>query len=377
MKQYYELADKAYSHGVFKADRTGTGCYSIFGYQARFDLFVEFPMVTLKHTPFKPIFHELKMFLLGLTTTDYLNSHGVKIWNQNADENAAWLANEHRKGPGDLGKIYGYQWRSFPAPVIQDLTLQQRVTLAGQNLTSLGEYGDQAFTDLNLGKATDAQVEWLTGYADRYGVPNQMVVSDGKIDQFVNALNLLKNNPDSRHILVSAWNPAQLDQMALAPCHVLFQFYSHPMRKYERKKLLDKAIEEGTVTRFWNSDNETFEQYLESVGIPARRLSCQLYQRSADIFLGVPFNIASYALLTHMVAQVTGHAVGDFIWTGGDCHLYANHMEKAKEMLSRDIRPAPQLVVKRKVDSIFDFNYEDFELVGYDPHPAMPAPMAV
>jgi thymidylate synthase len=264
MDQYLDLMRRVRTEGVRKTDRTGTGTLSIFGHQMRFNLADGFPLVTTKKLHVKSIIHELIWFLRGETNIGYLKANGVTIWDEWADEN------------GDLGPIYGKQWRSWAAP-------------------------------------------------------------DGRtIDQIAEAVETIKTNPDSRRIIVSAWNPADLPQMALAPCHCLFQFY----------------VAEG-------------------------RLSCQLYQRSADVFLGVPFNIASYALLTMMMAQVTGLQPGEFIHTFGDAHLYLNHLEQADLQLSRTPRPLPQMRLNPGVKNIFDFRYEDFELVGYDPHPHIKAPVAV
>jgi thymidylate synthase len=264
MNQYLDLMRRVRTEGVRKTDRTGTGTLSIFGHQMRFNLADGFPLVTTKKLHVKSIIHELIWFLRGETNIGYLKANGVTIWDEWADEN------------GDLGPIYGKQWRSWAAP-------------------------------------------------------------DGRtIDQIAEAVETIKTNPDSRRIIVSAWNPADLPQMALAPCHCLFQFY----------------VAEG-------------------------RLSCQLYQRSADVFLGVPFNIASYALLTMMMAQVTGLQPGEFIHTFGDAHLYLNHLEQADLQLSRTPRPLPQMRLNPDVKNIFDFRYEDFELVGYDPHPHIKAPVAV
>ncbi|GAB3472538.1 thymidylate synthase [Azotobacter salinestris] len=264
MKQYLDLMRLVREHGTFKSDRTGTGTYSVFGHQMRFDLADGFPLVTTKKCHLKSIIHELLWFLQGDTNIRYLKDNGVRIWDEWADAN------------GDLGPVYGYQWRSWPAP-------------------------------------------------------------DGRhIDQIANVVDMIRKNPDSRRLIVSAWNPALIDEMKLPPCHALFQFY----------------VAEG-------------------------RLSCQLYQRSADIFLGVPFNIASYALLTLMVAQVTGLAPGEFIWTGGDCHLYANHLEQADLQLSREPLPLPAMQLNPDVKDLFAFRFEDFELVGYQSHPHIKAPVAV
>jgi thymidylate synthase len=250
--------------GVQKSDRTGTGTISVFGHQMRFNLADGFPMVTTKKLHLKSIIYELLWFLKGSTDNNWLKERGVSIWNE-------WAAPD-----GELGPIYGYQWRSWPAP-------------NGQH-----------------------------------------------IDQITEVIETIKKNPDSRRIIVSAWNVADIPRMALAPCHAFFQFY----------------VADG-------------------------KLSCQLYQRSADIFLGVPFNIASYALLTHMVAQQCNLEVGDFIWTGGDCHLYSNHLEQVDLQLSRDFFPLPKLNILRKPDSIFDYEFEDFEIAGYECHPHIKAPVAI
>ena len=269
--QYEDFVRHVRTHGVFKADRTGTGTTSVFGYQMRFDLNEGFPLVTTKKVHLKSIIHELLWFLTGSSNNNDLRARGVTIWDE-------WA-----RPDGDLGPVYGVQWRSWPK-------------------------------------------------------------ADGThIDQIAEVIRTLKINPDSRRIIVSAWNVADLDKMALMPCHAFFQFYVAPPTEVGQRG----------------------------------KLSCQLYQRSADIFLGVPFNIASYALLTHMVAQQCDLAVGDFIWTGGDCHIYSNHTEQVALQLSREPRPYPTLTILRKPDSIFDYQYEDFEITGYDPHPAIKAPVAV
>ncbi len=264
MQPYLQLMRHVLEHGVHKEDRTGTGTLSVFGYQMRYDLRAGFPVVTTKKLHLRSIIHELLWFLRGDTNIAYLHDNGVTIWDEWADEN------------GDLGPIYGYQWRSWPTPQ--------------------GEH----------------------------------------IDQIARVVEQLRNSPDSRRIIVSAWNVAQLDEMALPPCHTLFQFY----------------VAEG-------------------------RLSCQLYQRSADIFLGVPFNIASYALLTLMMAQVTELEPGEFIHTLGDAHLYLNHLEQARLQLSREPFPLPEMRINPEVKDIFGFRFDDFELVNYRSHPAIKAPVAV
>ena len=264
MQQYHDLMRRILDEGIDRGDRTGTGTRSVFGHQMRFNLEEGFPVVTTKKLHLKSIIHELLWFLAGDTNIGYLKVNGVSIWDEWADEN------------GDLGPVYGAQWRSWPAP-------------------------------------------------------------DGRsIDQIAKLLAMIRKNPESRRLIVSAWNPALVDEMALPPCHTMFQFY-----------------------------------------VAGGRLSCQLYQRSADVFLGVPFNIASYALLTMMVAQVCGLKPGDFVHTLGDAHLYANHFDQAREQLSRELRPLPVMTLNPDVTDLFAFRYEDFQLSGYDPHPAIKAPIAV
>jgi thymidylate synthase len=264
MRQYLDLMRHVRTTGVRKDDRTGTGTLSVFGHQMRFDLAAGFPLVTTKKVHLKSIIHELLWFLAGDTNVEYLNRNGVSIWNEWAD------------AAGELGPVYGAQWRNWP---------------------------------------------------DGRG---------GHIDQLAQVIEQIRTAPDSRRHIVSAWNVAALPEMALAPCHCLFQFY----------------VAEG-------------------------RLSCQLYQRSADIFLGVPFNIASYALLTLMLAQVTGLQAGEFIWSGGDCHLYLNHLEQADQQLARAPRPLPRMLLNSEVRDLFAFRYADFRLDGYDPHPGISAPIAI
>lgn len=264
MKQYHDLMQHVLEKGATKTDRTGTGTKSVFGYQMRFDLKQGFPLLTTKKLHTKSIIHELLWFLKGETNIKYLKENGVSIWDDWADEN------------GNLGPVYGYQWRNWPLP------------------------------------------------------------NGGHVDQITQVIEMIKKNPDSRRLIVSAWNVADINNMKLPPCHAFFQFY----------------VADG-------------------------KLSCQLYQRSADIFLGVPFNIASYALLTMMVAQVCQLELGEFVHTLGDAHLYSNHMEQAKLQLTRDFRPLPTMKINKSVTSIFDFKFEDFELQNYDPHPHIKAAVAV
>ncbi|HKJ43655.1 MAG TPA: thymidylate synthase [Sunxiuqinia sp.] len=264
MKQYLELLDHVTKNGVKKDDRTGTGTISVFGYQMRFDLSEGFPVLTTKKLHLKSIIHELLWFLDGDTNNNTLKEKGVRIWNEWANED------------GDLGHIYGYQWRSWPTP-------------------------------------------------------------DGKhIDQITEVVNSMKNNPNSRRLIVSAWNVGELDKMNLPPCHLLFQFY-----------------------------------------VASGKLSCQLYQRSCDVFLGVPFNVASYALLTMMMAQVTGLEPGEFVWTGGDVHIYLNHLEQVQLQLTREPKKLPTMKINPDVKSIFDFKFEDFQLENYEAHPHIPGKVSV
>ena len=264
MKQYLDLLRQVREHGTFKEDRTGTGTYAVFGHQMRFDLSEGFPMVTTKKLHLRSIIHELLWFLKGDTNIGYLKEHGVRIWDEWADEE------------GNLGPVYGYQWRSWPHP------------------------------------------------------------KGGSVDQIANVLEQIRTNPQSRRLIVSAWNPGQVDEMKLPPCHCLFQFY-----------------------------------------VANGRLSCQLYQRSADIFLGVPFNIASYALLLSMVAQVTGLQPGEFVHTLGDAHLYSNHLEQAQEQLTRTPMPPPRLVLSPEVTNLFDFTFDDIQIENYASHPHIKAKVAV
>jgi thymidylate synthase len=264
MRQYLDLLRHILEHGVEKGDRTGTGTLSVFGYQMRFDLAAGFPLVTTKKVHLRSIVHELLWFLKGDTNLRYLHEHGVRIWDEWADEN------------GNLGPIYGHQWRSWPTP------------------------------------------------------------DGGSIDQISRVIDEIRTHPDSRRLVVSAWNVADLDRMKLPPCHALFQFW-----------------------------------------VARGRLSCQLYQRSADVFLGVPFNIASYALLTSMIARTCGLEPGDFVHTFGDAHLYLNHLEQTRLQLEREPRPLPRLELTPGVTSVFDYTYDDIRVTGYDPHPAIKAPIAV
>ncbi|WP_316194395.1 thymidylate synthase [Bradyrhizobium sp. SZCCHNRI3052] len=310
MKKYHDLLQKILTEGVQKGDRTGTGTLSIFGHQMRFDLNEGFPLLTTKRLPFKAIAIELLWFLRGDTNIKFLHDHGVTIWDEWADAN------------GDLGPVYGAQWRSWPAYDRAPDHMQDAcyVTYTGRN-----------------------------------------------IDQIANVVEMIKRNPDSRRLIVSAWNPAEVDQMALPPCHCLFQFNTRPMT-------LEERLQFAGVTADQVDDPEVF---LGVNRYPSRYLDCQLYQRSADVFLGVPFNIASYALLTHMMAQVTNMAPGHFVHSFGDTHLYLSHLEQAKMQLTREPRPLPKVGLDPARMDIFEFTYDDIVLYGYDPHPSIKADVSV
>lgn len=337
MNQYHELLRLALDKGHFKEDRTGTGTYGVFGHQMRFDLEAGFPLVTTKQMPFRAVVSELLWFISGSTNCNDLRAllHGEEyrndwskktIWDDNAANQGQALGYED----GELGPVYGAQWRSWP------------------HTTWVEESG--AFAK-----------EW--------------VQKDTAIDQLAQAVQTLKTNPDSRRIIVSAWNPAEVDKMALPPCHCLFQFFSRELRPDERVKWHQKH--NGGQFIGATSNLDFLGKVLDKSGVPRRVLSCQLYQRSCDLFLGVPFNIASYALLTQMVAQVTDHALGEFVWTGGDCHVYANHVEQAKLQLSRTEFDLPRVSIDATVKDLFSFKMQDFELLDYVAHPSIAAPMAI
>lgn len=297
MKQYLDLLQHVLDHGTERLDRTGTGTVGVFGYQMRFDLSQGFPVLTTKKLHLRSIIYELLWFLRGDTNIKYLKEHGVSIWDEWADEN------------GDLGPVYGSQWRSWP---------------------------------------------------DGRG---------GTIDQIAGVVDEIKRNPYSRRLMVTAWNPAEIQDMALPPCHCLFQFYVEPVAPVVDKLNVEKLI---------GSDNVSTQQHINVSTQPAKgRLSCQLYQRSADIFLGVPFNIASYALLTMMVAQVCDLQPGDFVHTLGDAHIYRNHLDQVHLQLTREPRKLPTMRINPAVKDIFGFQYEDFTLEGYDPHPHIKGEVSV
>lgn len=280
MNKYLVFLEHIRNHGVFKADRTGTGTYSVFAYQMRFNLAEGFPLLTTKKVHLKSIIHELLWFLSGDTNVKYLQDNGVKIWDEWATKEQC---DKFGRAEGELGPVYGHQWRNFGAE------------------------------------------KYFEGYVEGSGV-----------DQISNLIRDIKSNPNSRRLIVTGWNPKEADKVALPPCHTLFQFY-----------------------------------------VAKGKLSCQLYQRSADVFLGVPFNIASYALLTMMIAQVCNLELGEFVWTGGDCHIYSNHLEQVELQLSRNPFPLPTMEINKDVKSIFDFKYEDFTLCNYQSHPSIKASVAI
>ncbi|EAA3130858.1 thymidylate synthase [Salmonella enterica subsp. enterica] len=331
--------------GHVKGDRTGTGTLSVFGRQMRFDLRKGFPLVTTKKLHLRSIIHELLWFLSGDTNTKYLEDNGVTIWREWQDEN------------GDLGEIYGAQWRRW-----KDVKLVPKKNAA------------------LLEKLQDA------GYADYGDADDGSQMFDARVllkehDQIQTVMGQLRNDPDSRRIIVSAWNVGELDQMALAPCHAFFQFYTRELSIDERLDWFEKNLpDQFNDSRFSNeavADDAVFHVEMDALEIPRRILSCQLYQRSADFFLGVPFNIASYALLVHMVAQQVNMVPGDFVWSGGDVHLYSNHLEQAKLQLTREPLPLAKLVIKRKPESIFDYKFDDFEIQDYVSHDPIKAPVAI
>lgn len=349
MKSYQCLLQDILNNGARKGDRTGVGTLSVFGRQMRYDLQAGFPILTTKKVFLKGVIHELLWFLNGDTNIEYLKSHGVKIWDEWADEH------------GDIGPGYGYQWRSWP-----DIKIATSWE-ASDALRSRGYKQKGPFYEHSLG---------------------EFHIMRREVDQLQDVINALIHNPDSRRILVNAWNVGDIESMGLPPCHLLFQFYSRPATLAGRLRWRANHSEGDEASRWWEllagiESGAIPERYARAEmsrygeKAPARVLSCQLYQRSADTFLGLPFNLSSYALLTMMVAQVTGHMPGEFIHTTGDTHLYLNHLEQARTQLSREPRALPRMRINPAVTSLFDFTYEDFTLDGYDPHPAIKAPVAV
>lgn len=371
MKQYLDLVRKILVVGVYKEDRTGTGTFSIFGEQMRFDLSKGFPLVTAKHTHIKPIIHELLWFLKGDTNIRYLKENGVKIWDDWADKN------------GDLGPVYGAQWRSWP--VTAEATIDALIELA-----CLGHGDTWGNSDGNMiarkallsipGIVYNKKVFMSSGfsYSTWMSVANTgkgVYDEKGNIDQISNLIHMLRTNPDSRRLIVSAWNPVLVESMALPPCHSFFQFYSEELSYYSRWKTAERLGH--CMDEHRGKDHRDVIKIMDSLGVPSRKLSCKLTQRSADSFLGVPYNIASYSLLTMMVAQVTNHTPGEFIWSGGDCHIYSNHVNQVDELLTRETHDLPTMTLNPNVRDIFDFKYEDFTLSNYKSNPHIPAPIAV
>lgn len=363
MEQYLGLLQEVLTLGHKKADRTGTGTISHFGTRMRFDLQDGFPMVTTKKLHLRSIIHELLWFLNGDTNVKYLNDNGVTIWD-------AWAVT---KEEAERGENINISWVRAKSPIVVPPDFD------GWSWTEVLDWFASAHLDVNefmyrkvgdLGPVYGKQ--WRSWYTFP-GVEN--------IDQISQAIDQLRNDPDSRRIIVSAWNVGELDQMALAPCHSFFQFYTRELYIDERLYWLEtNNPEQFNSPCFTNdavTDDALMHAEMDKYDIPRRALSCQLYQRSADCFLGVPFNVASYALLIHMVAQQVNMTVGDFVWTGGDTHIYSNHMEQVKEQLTRNPLPLPKLVIKRKPDSIFDYKFEDFELADYQSHAPIKAPVAV
>lgn len=340
MHQYKDLLAKIVLTGTVKTDRTGTGTTSIFGPQMRFDLREGFPLVTTKKVYMKGIIHELLWFLKGDTNIKYLMENGVNIWND-------WIFyDQYCKAQ----KLYPNVWPELTKEELLDKIKTDRL---------FQHWGD-------LGPIYGAQ--WCRWETD-FGVDG---LANSEINQIQQMVDLLRNSPDSRRMVVSAWNVSDLPKMGLTPCHCLFQFYTVPLTFEERKRHYFKHLWHGS-----GPDTPADEAYLDSIDTPRYRLDCQLYQRSADVFLGVPFNIASYALLTMMVAQVVNMQAGEFIWTGGDTHIYSNHMEQVQTQLKREERDLPTMEINPAVKDIFSFKFEDFNLVGYNPHPAIKAPVAV
>jgi thymidylate synthase len=322
MEQYKNLVREIQNNGVSKGDRTGTGTKSIFGHQMRFDLEKDgFPLVTVKKTHWPSVVHELLWFLKGDTNVEYLQENGVKIWNEWANEN------------GDLGPVYGKQWVNWGGP------------------------------------------KWTQPDPNKGYLEEHFKKVEG-INQIQNVIDTLKTNPNSRRMIVSAWNVGELPFMALEPCHAFFQFYTSPLKPFERSDWVKENNLIDKVNEVENQFDDVME-CLDSLGVPKYRLSLQLYQRSADTFLGVPFNIASYSLLLQMIAQCVDMVPSEFIWTGGDCHLYDNHEEQVNELLKRKPKELPTVKLNPEIKDVFDFKYEDIELVDYNPHPLIKGKVAV
>ncbi len=344
MKQYLALMQDILDNGVVKKDRTGVGTLSVFGRQLRFDLKEGFPLVTTKKVHLKSIIHELLWFLNGDTNVKYLQENGVRIWNE-------WANAE-----GELGPVYGKQWREWrDCKVVECHDVGRTQQLMQRDYKYIGNMKEDGTTYLVYEKAHD---------------------------QISKVIQQLREDPDSRRIIVSAWNVADLDDMALNPCHNYFQFYTTEMTLLERLDWYEvnepeKFASAPLINHEDIDDEERLHETLDREGIPRRKLSCFYMMRSNDYLLGAPFNVASYALLTHIVAQQLNMVPDELVYSGVDVHLYSNHLEQAKLQLTREPYPLPKLVIKRKPDSIFDYKYEDFELVGYQAHPHIAAPVAV
>ena len=344
MKQYLALMQDILDNGVVKKDRTGVGTLSVFGRQLRFDLKEGFPLVTTKKVHLKSIIHELLWFLNGDTNVKYLQENGVKIWNEWSDEE------------GNLGPVYGKQWREWrDCKVVECHDVGRTQQLMQRGYKYIGNMKEDGTTYLVYEKAHD---------------------------QISKVIQQLREDPDSRRIIVSAWNVSDLDDMALNPCHNYFQFYTTEMPLLERLDWYEvnepeKFASAPLINHEDIDDEERLHETLDREGIPRRKLSCFYMMRSNDYLLGAPFNIASYALLTHMIAQQLNMVPDELVYSGVDVHLYSNHLEQAKLQLTREPYPLPKLVIKRKPDSIFDYKYEDFELVGYQSHDTIKAPIAV
>ncbi|EDF0900161.1 thymidylate synthase [Salmonella enterica subsp. enterica serovar Enteritidis] len=344
MKQYLALMQDILDNGVVKKDRTGVGTLSVFGRQLRFDLKEGFPLVTTKKVHLKSIIHELLWFLNGDTNVKYLQENGVRIWNE-------WANAE-----GELGPVYGKQWREWrDCKVVECHDVRRTQQLMQRGYKYIGNMKEDGTTYLVYEKAHD---------------------------QISKVIQQLREDPDSRRIIVSAWNVADLDDMALNPCHNYFQFYTTEMTLLERLDWYEvnepeKFASAPLINHEDIDDEERLHETLDREGIPRRKLSCFYMMRSNDYLLGAPFNVASYALLTHIVAQQLNMVPDELVYSGVDVHLYSNHLEQAKLQLTREPYPLPKLVIKRKPDSIFDYKYEDFELVGYQAHPHIAAPVAV
>ena len=418
MQQYLDLVRKLLEEGKYKEDRTGTGTYSMFGTQMRFNLSDGFPLLTTKHTHIKPIIHELLWFLKGETNICYLKENGVNIWDQwvkpgteeyrpmTDEEMKAAIVKADRKLGSNPDREYKFAQLEEDNPILCEICSSPNDNFIEIKYKQQGGL-EEIYTGLHGGKEPKVLVAGELGpvYGSQW---RSWPAPNGEtIDQISNLIEMIKKNPDSRRLIVSAWNPAEVDNMALPPCHSLFQFYSfdrdwsdivvdlidsdvvidgeyaidHHRRVTEDMKSLiwvngwEKA-ENGEGYRHPDYHKVSFE-IAQKYGIPTRKLSCQLYQRSADTFIGLPYNIASYSLLTMMIAQVTNHIPGDFVWTGGDCHLYSNHIEQTKLMLSGESYPFPIMTLNPEIKDIFDFKYEDFTLKNYKSNPHIPAPVAV